>query len=185
MAKNPTKAGAKAPATNDTVVSSAGDTELVMRKTETNDRPVQKAGQKGPPSSLETGVGSPTGASAGAVGVDFEGRRGEGATTAKAQLYSVQRHDDENGLQVEYVSATSGDEAAQKVLASAKYKGTSIRGVDVASAPDPNSHSGERDASIMIHNAENPLGGVDPLGTEANRKATEELGKADIEELGE
>lgn len=141
--------------------------------------------KKGPASSLETGVGSPTGASAGGQH-DFEGRRGEGASEDKAAItYSVQVHDDENGVQVKYVSAKSGDEAAQKVLADHGYKGASIRGVTPASDPDPNSLGGERDASIMIHNAENPAGGIDPLGTEANRKATEELGKKDIEELGE
>jgi hypothetical protein len=143
------------------------------------------AGKKGPASSLETGVGSPTGASAGGEH-DFEGRRGEGASADKGAIsYSVQVHDDENGVQVKYVTAKSGDEAAQKVLAEHDYKGASIRGVTPASDPDPNSLGGERDASIMIHNAENPAAGFDPLGTEANRKATEELGKADIEELGE
>lgn len=138
--------------------------------------------KKGPPSSLETGVGSQTGAGNGGD-QDFEGRRG--TTEAKSQSYSVQMHDDENGLQVKYVNATSGDEAAQKVLAAAKYRGTSIRGVTPASDPDPNSLGGERDASIMFNNAENPAGGIDPLGTEANRKAVEELGHADVKELGE
>ncbi len=71
------------------------------------------------------------------------------------------------------------------MLAGAQYKGTSIRGVTPASDPDPNSLGGERDASIMIANGENPGGGADPLGTEANRKATKELAKGDIEELGE
>lgn len=144
----------------------------------------KKAGSTGPASSLETGVGSATGASAGGEH-DFEGRRGTNASNDKGAIeYSVQVHDDENGVQVKYVTAESGDEAAQKVLADHGYKGASIRGVTPASDPDPNSLGGERDASIMIHNAENPLGGVDPLGTEANRKATEELGKADIKELG-
>lgn len=172
------------PAAKEEVIATQGETKLVLQDSTASDRPVQKAGEKGPASSLETGVGSVTGASAGGEH-DFEGRRGEGATKAKGQLYSVQKHDDENGVQVEYVTAESGDEAAQKVLAAAKYKGTSIRGVDVASAPDANSLGGERDASIMIANAENPGPAIDPLGTEANRKATEELGKADIKELGE
>jgi hypothetical protein len=176
---------AKAPAATGKVIASSGDTELVMRDTApASDRTPQKAGDKGPASSLETGVGSPTGASAGGEH-DFEGRRGEGATVSGAINYSVQVHDDENGVQVKYVTAKSGDEAAQKVLAAHGYKGASIRGVTPASDPDPNSLGGERDASIMIHNAENPAGGFDPLGTEANRKATEGLGKADIEELGE
>lgn len=165
------------------VIASEGGVNLTLQGPAGNDGPVQKGGAKGPPSSLETGVGSATGASAGGKR-DFEGRRGA-AGQAKGQLYSVQRHDDENGLQVEYVRAETGDEAAQKVLATAKYKGTSIRGVDVASSPDPNSMGGERDASVMIANAENPAGGADPLGTPANRKATEELGKADIKELGQ
>jgi hypothetical protein len=139
--------------------------------------------RKGPPSSLETGKGSPTGASAGGD-TDFEGRRGvDGA--GKAQSYTVQFHDDENGLQTKDVSATSGDEAAQKVLAGAQYKGTSVRGVTPTSDPDPNSLGGERDAAIMIANAENAGDARDPLGTEANRLATEKLGKADIKDLGE
>lgn len=172
------------PAAKEDVIATSGDTKLVLQNTAESDRPVQKAGEKGPASSLETGVGSVTGASAGGEH-DFEGRRGEGATKPKGQLYSVQKHDDENGVQIEYVEATSGDEAAQKVLAAASYKGTSIRGVDVASAPDANSMGGERDAAIMIANAESPGDAVDPLGTDANRKATEGLGKADITELGE
>lgn len=140
------------------------------------------AAKKGPASSLETGKGSPTGASAGGDH-DFEGRRGD--ETGKAQVYSVQHHSDEGGLEVTDVSAASGDEAAQKVLAAAKYRGTSIRGVTPASDPDPNSLGGERDASIMIANGENPGDVADPLGTAANRKATAELAKADIKELGE
>jgi hypothetical protein len=45
---------------------------------------------------------------------------------------------------------------------------------------------GERDAGIMIANAENSGdAGVNPLGTEANAEAVEKLGKADISELGE
>lgn len=166
------------------IIAETGDSKLVLQDKADDGKTPQKAGEKGPPSSLETGIGSPTGASAGGEH-DFEGRRGEGATKVKGQLYSVQKHDDENGLQVEYVTAESGDEAAQKVLAAAKYKGTSIRGVTPASDPDPNSLGGERDASIMIANAENGPGALDPMGTDANRKATEELGKADIEELGE
>lgn len=175
-----------APAAKDTVVSTSGDTDLVLRqKADTSGRTPQKAGEAGPPSSLETGVGSPTGASAGGQH-DFEGRRGEGASNEKGAItYSVQVHTDEDGLEVMEISAKSGDEAAQKALDKKNYKGTSIRGVTPVSDPDPNSLGGERDASIMLHNAENPLGGVDPLGTEANRKAVEELGKGDIEELGE
>ena len=143
----------------------------------------QKAGHAGPPSSLETGVGSMTGASAGGDH-PHEGARPT-AETSGAMDYDVQVHDDENGVQVKRVSAKSGDEAAQKVLKGHGYKGASIRGVTPASDPDPNSLGGERDASIMIHNAENPGAGIDPLGTEANLEATEQLGKKDIEELGE
>lgn len=181
MAKKPTAA----PAAKDTVVSTSGDTDLVLRTKADDGRTPQKAGESGPPSSLETGVGSPTGASAGGEH-DFEGRRGENASNDKGAItYSVAVYTDEDGLEVFEISAKSGDEAAQKALDKKNYKGASIRGVTPASDPDPNSLGGERDASIMIHNAENPAGGVDPLGTEANRKATEELGKADIEELGE
>lgn len=165
------------------VIAENADSKLVLQDTSANDAKVQKAGEKGPPSSLETGEGSPTGATAGGETI-AEGNRGSVEKT-KGQLYSVQKHDDENGLQVEYVTAESGDEAAQKVLAAAKYKGTSIRGVTPASDPEPNSLGGERDASIMIANAKKPGDLRDPLGTEANRKATEELGRADIEELGE
>jgi hypothetical protein len=152
--------------------------------TKTDTAKVQKAGQKGPASSLETGVGSPTGAGAGG---DYNHEaKGGSASASKAQTYSVQVHTDEDGLEVFEISAESGDEAAQKALAKKGYKGTSIRGVTPASDPDPNSLGGERDASIMIANAEN---GGDAtrnlLGTAANAKATEELGKHDIEELGE
>jgi ribosomal protein S11 len=145
----------------------------------------RKASSKaGPPSSLKTGEGSPTGASAGGDN-DFEGRRGS-ASAGKAQSYSVQIHTDEKGLEVVEVSAESGDEAAQKALAQKNYRGASVRGVTPVSDPDPNSMGGERDAGIMIANAENGGdAGRDLLGTEANRKATEELGKADIKELGE
>ena len=142
------------------------------------------AAKKGPPSSLETGVGSTTGASAGGEG-NFEGNH-TGGDKAKGQAYDVQCHTDEKGLFVQRVTAESGDEAAQKALAKEGYKGMSVRGVTPASDPDPNSLGGERDASIMISNAENfGDAGVDPLGTEANRLATEKLGKADIKELGE
>ncbi len=175
-----------APAANEKIVATSGDAKLVLQQGTDNDRPVQNAGEKGPPSSLETGVGSPTGASAGGD-ADFEGRRGKKVEPkSRAMIYSVQHHSDEGGLEVTDVSAETGDEAAQKVLAAAKYRGTSVRGVTPASDPDPNSLGGERDASIMIANAENPGGGANVWpGTEANRKAVEGLGKADIKELGE
>jgi len=132
--------------------------------------------KKGPPSALEGGQGSPGKTPlSGDAGTDDKG----------AISYSVQVHDDENGLQVKYVSAKSGDEAAQKVLASHGYKGASIRGVTPASDPDANSLGGERDAAIMYQNAENAGSVINSLGTEANAKAVAELAKADVKELGE
>ena len=75
---------------------------------------------------------------------------------------------------------------ASKALAKKNYKGTSIRGVTPVTDPDPNSLGGERDASIMIANAENGGDGANVWpGTPANAKAVEELGKGDISELGE
>ena len=140
--------------------------------------------KKGPPSSLETGKGSPTGASAGGE-TNHEGRRASEAD-AKSQAYDVQCHTDEDGLFVQRITAASGDEAAQKALKTEGYKGMSVRGVTPATDPDPNSLGGERDASIMISNAENQGdAGRDLMGTKANREATEKLGKADIKELGE
>lgn len=179
-----------APVAKDSVIASAANADLVLRQKEAADRPVQKAGEKGPPSSLETGVGSPTGASAGGDH-DYEGRRK--TPVSKGQLYSVQVHSDEavgglkRGVQVIDVMAESGDEAALKVREGHKANyGLSIRGITPASDPDANSLGGERDASIMINNAENPGDGANVWpGTEANRKAVEGLGKADIEDLGE
>lgn len=140
--------------------------------------------KKGPPSSLETGKGSATGATAGGK-QDAEGRRGDSTAEAGAQTYSVQCHTDDDGLFVQEISAKSGDEAAQKALAKEGYKGMSIRGVTPVTDPDPNSLGGERDASIMLANAEAPAG-VNPFpGTAANAKAVKELGKGDIKELGE
>ena len=147
----------------------------------------QKVGERGPKSSLETKTGSTTGASAGEA-ANFEGNV-VGEAGARPQEYSVQCHTEERGVFIEYATAASGDEAAQKVREKFKgdkgYRGLWIRGVDVASAPDPNSMGGERDASIMIANAGTADAFANPMGTEANRKATEELGKADIKELGQ
>lgn len=145
----------------------------------------RKASSKaGPPSSLETGIGSASGASAGGEG-NFEGRRGSGESS-KGMAYSVQIHTDEKGLEVFEVNAESGDEAAKIALEKKNFKGASVRGVTPVSDPDPNSLGGERDASIMIANAENEGdAGINPMGTEANREAREKLGKADISELGE
>lgn len=167
---------------------------MVAKKNDAGDRPETSktasrqpisdvrsgGGKEGPPSSLKTGEGSLSGASAGGngAGVNYD--------KAKGQNYDVQAHTDEKGLEVIRVSAESGDEASQKVLAQKGYKGVSIRGVAPASDPDPNSLGGERDASIMIENAENfGDAGINPMGTEENRLATEKLGKADIKELGE
>lgn len=145
----------------------------------------KKASSKaGPPSSLKTGEGSPTGVSAGGA-TSGEGVRGS-REASRGQNYDVQIHTDEKGLEVFTISAESGDEAAQKALEKKNYKGASVRGVTPSSDPDPNSLGGEREASIMLNNAENHGdAGRDLMGTEANRKATEELGRADISELGE
>ena len=143
-----------------------------------------RSSKAGPPSSLKTGKGSLTGAGNGG-NQNFEGRR-SAEEASKAQTYSVQVHTDEEGLEVYEISAESGDEAAQKALEKKNYKGASIRGVTPVTDPDPNSMGGERDASIMIAKAEaGGDAGINPLGTEANAEAVEELGRADIEELGE
>lgn len=188
MAKTATpakSAGASKAASSagEKIIASTGDTALVMKDTPKPTGDVQKAGERGPASSLETGVGSTTGASAGGDH-SFEGQRGD-VKEVGAQTYSVQCHTDEDGLFVQNISAKSGDEAAQKALATEGYKGMSIRGVTPASDPDPNSLGGERDASIMIANGENAGGVINALGTEANAKATRELAKGDIEELGQ
>lgn len=134
-------------------------------------------GKRGPKSALEGGnVGTAS---------------GEAFESDKAIEYSVQVHSDEEvgglkrGLQVLYVTAKSGDEAGLKVREAHKANyGLSIRGITPASDPDANSMGGERDAAIMIANAE-AGGDFAPVQTEANAKAVEELGKADIEDLGE
>jgi hypothetical protein len=128
----------------------------------------------GPPSSLKT----------------HEPIGGDGAGQATNGMnYSVQCHTDEKGLFVEEpVFAESGDEAAlkaRKSLGDRGFRGLSIRGVTPYSDPDPNSLGGERDAGIMIANAENGGNVINTLGTEANAEATEKLGRADISELGE
>jgi hypothetical protein len=128
----------------------------------------------GPKSALKGGVGS-----------KGEGPTG-GAESTKSLRYSVQVHTDEKGLEVfEPIEAESGDEAAQKALEKKNYVGASIRGVQPYSDPDPNSLGGERDAAIMIANSKAGGSIVNSLGTDANTKAVEELGKADVKELGE
>jgi hypothetical protein len=129
------------------------------------------AQKPGPKSALKTGK---------PAGEDQSGRE------PGTQNYSVQCHTDEKGLFVmEPIAAKSGDEAASKALKTEGYKGLSVRGVTPYSDPDPNSLGGEREASNMISNAENPGAIVNTLGTEANAEASENLGKADIKELGE
>ncbi len=131
---------------------------------------------KGPKSALEGGKGS------------FEEVNAESGGIS----YGVQAHSDEavgglkKGVQVIYVTAKSGDEAALKVREAHKANyGLSIRGVTPASDPDANSMGGERDAAIMVANAANGGNIINTLGTEANAKATVGLAKADIESLGE
>lgn len=100
--------------------------------------------------------------------------------------YSVQIHTDEKGLEVfEPIAAASGDEAAKIALEKKNFRGASVRGVTPYSDPDANSLGGEREAGIMYGNAANAGAGTDTFGTEANREATEKLGKADVTELGE
>ncbi len=131
---------------------------------------------KGPKSALEGGLGSPE----------------EAAKESGAISYGVQAHSNEavgglkKGVQVIYVTAKSGDEAALKVREAHKANyGLSIRGVSPASDPDANSMGGERDAAIMVANANNDGAIINTLGTDANAKATQGLAKADIEGLGE
>lgn len=164
-----TKTTAAKPAAQN-VVATAGDTKLVLQTGEQEAQPIQKAGERGPKSALEGGVGSREYAEANASG---------------KQVYSVQIHTDEKGVEVKYFPAVGGDDAANQALKLKDYKGVSIRGVDVASAPDANSMGGERDAAIMIGKAANKGYIVNSLGTDDNAEATAELAKADVKELGE
>jgi hypothetical protein len=180
MAKNPTAGRAPAtPARTATAARAArtADADRPVFSDTASRQPVvddSKAndGGAGPPSSLKTHT--PTGGT-------------DAGKTTKSLRYSVQVHTDEKGLEVfEPIEAKSGDEAAQKALAKKGYAGTSIRGVTPYSDPDPNSLGGERDAGIMIANAENGGDfGANAMGTAANAKAVEELGEADIKDLGE
>lgn len=157
------------PVAKDTTVASAGDTTLVMRQAD-KDPGGKKAGEAGPPSSLKTGT--PTG--------------GTSHPSSKSMAYSVQIHTDEKGLEVfEPIKAESGDEAAQIALAKKGYRGASVRGVTPYTDPDANSLGGEREAGIMYGNAANAGSIINTLGTDANREATEKLGRADVTELGE
>lgn len=133
--------------------------------------PKSASSKAGPPSSLKTGT--PTG--------------GDSVPETKKLRYSVQIHTDAEGLEVfEPIEAESGDEAAKIALERKDFRGASVRGVTPYSDPDANSLGGERDAGIMIANAENAGdAGINPLGTEANAEATKALGEADIKELGE
>ena len=159
-----------AAAADGQVIASTEDASLVLQPTAASEEHVQKAGERGPKSALEGGEGS----------LEYAKEHSGGK-----QVYSVQIHDDQHGLRVKYYPGDSGDEAAQKALAAAKYRGTSIRGVTPASDPDANSMGGERDAAIMMSNAENTGNIINTLGTDANAKATVELAKADVTELGE
>jgi hypothetical protein len=128
------------------------------------------AQKAGPKSSLKTG----------------DSGAAESGPATKRLRYSVQVHTDEKGLEVfEPIDAESGDEAAAIALRRKNYVGASVRGVAPYSDPDANSLGGERDAAVMIRNAENSGNIINTLGTEANREASEKLGKADIKELGE
>lgn len=165
------KASAAASATTRPEFSSTASRQPVVDDSKAND------GGRGPKSALEGG--------------DIGTASGERFDSDKAIEYSVQVHSDEDvgglkrGLQVLYISAKSGDEAALKVRESHKANyGMSIRGVTPASDPDANSMGGERDAAIMLANAE-AGGEFAPVQTAANAKAVEGLGKADIEDLGE
>lgn len=141
--------------------------ELTARTDATND------GGKGPPSALEGGKGSP-----------------EEAEKERSINYSVQLHTDveghglKKGLNVKYFTAKSGDEAVKKALDAHGYDGVSVRGVTPASDPDANSLGGERDASVMVSNADNQSHLVNTLGTDANAEMTAKLAKADIKDLG-
>lgn len=157
-------------ATTDKTIATSGDTALVLKDTTKDDTKPQKAGERGPKSALEGGEGS---------------REEAEANKGKGQVYSVQIHTDEKGLEVKYFGGDSGDDAANQALAMKGYKGVSIRGVTPASDPDANSLGGENMAKIMIANAANNGHLVNTLGTDANAEATEKLGKADVAELGE
>jgi hypothetical protein len=180
MARNPQNAG-RAPATAGRAAARPADTDRPEFSATASRTPTTEvrsgAGKRGPKSALE---GGETGTGAG-------DRYGD----SKAQEYSVQVHSDEEGgglkrgLQVLYVKAESGDEAALKVREAHKSNyGLSIRGVTPASDPDANSMGGEREAAIMLANAK-AGGEFAPIQTEANAEAVEKLGKADIEDLGE
>lgn len=167
------KTTAPASGGKDTVIATGGDTTLVLREKNVAPEPVQKAGERGPESALEGGEGSIKQAEAKADGIE----------------YAVQVHCAEargglkEGLNVVYITAESGDEAARDALAKHNYKGVSIRGVTPASDPDPNSLGGERDAAVMLENARNPGAIINTLGTEANAEATRKLAQGDISEL--
>jgi hypothetical protein len=163
MATRKASAGAAKPADRPEF-SATASRQPVVDDSRAND------GGAGPESSLKTGT---------ALGGDSNVKE-----SGKIN-YSVQVHTDEKGLEVfEPIAAESGDEAAKIALEKKNYRGASVRGVTPYSDPDPNSLGGERDAGIMIANAESG-GEFAPVQTEANAEAVEKLGKADIKELGE
>jgi hypothetical protein len=164
MATRKASAGAAKPAADRPEFSDTASRRPVVDDSRAND------GGAGPKSSLKTGT---------ALGGDSNVKE-----SGKIN-YSVQVHTDEKGLEVfEPIAAESGDEAAKIALEKKNYRGASVRGVTPYSDPDPNSLGGERDAGIMIANAESG-GEFAPVQTEANAEAVEKLGKADIKELGE
>jgi hypothetical protein len=183
MAQAPKKAAPAAASVEDNRASAS------TARVESQDQRAIEEATAPPPKELRTAEGGkgagPKSALKGGVGSKGEGPTG-GVEGSKNLRYSVQIHTDEKGLEViEPIDAGSGDEAAQKALAQKNYKGASVRGVTPYSDPDPNSLGGERDAAIMIQNAQNKGAIINTLGTEANAKAVEELGKADVKELGE
>ncbi len=183
MAKETTARTAAAPVDNTASKATARVESADARAVEAATAPVAADKRtadggrgKGPKSALEGGKGSIEEAKAESGGIS----------------YGVQAHSDEavgglkRGVQVIYVTAKSGDEAALKVREAHKANyGLSIRGVSPASDPDANSMGGERDAAIMVANAFNDGNIINTLGTEANAKATQGLAVADIESLGE
>lgn len=155
---------------SDTTPPKASATPKPSATARTASTPSGGSSKAGPPSSLKTKTAT------GGVDNPESGKMN----------YSVQIHTDEKGLEVfEPIAAESGDEAAKIALEKKNFRGASVRGVTPYSDPDANSLGGEREAGIMYGNAENSGAIINTLGTEANREATEKLGRADVTELGE
>lgn len=170
----PSAAGNKTIA-NDPNANIPAESRPGVSKTALPTRSANEGSSKvGPPSSLKTK--SPS----------LDGRV---IPASKGQNHSVQCHTEDDGLfVVEPIFAETGDEAAlkaRKKLGEEGFRKFSIRGVTPYSDPDANSLGGERDAGIMYANAENGGNIINTVGTDANREATEKLGKADVSELGD